>query len=153
MSKYQSEVKVIPASQQQVWARISDLGQFQYMKDNMSPEAKAAIKAKIAAEAGDKVQLSDFSFSHDTALFKVNGMQIGLGIVDREEPMKCVKFKTDQAPVEATVWIQLLPKAPYETKCRVTFEIDIPFFLKPMVGKKLDGLADQLAEMLTKIPY
>ena len=40
MSKYQSEVKIIPASQYQVWNRISDLSQFQTMKDNMSPDAR-----------------------------------------------------------------------------------------------------------------
>lgn len=153
MAKYQSEVKIISASQYQVWNRISDLGQFQTMKDNMSPEQKAAIKAKIAEEGGGKIQLSDFSFSRDTALFKVNGMQIGVGIVDREEPMKCVKFQADQSPIEVTLWIQLLPKSPYETRCRVTVDLDIPFYLKPMIGKKIDGLADNLADMLTKIPY
>ena len=153
MSKYQSEVKIIPASQYQVWNRISDLSQFQVMKDNMPAEAKAALKAKDAEQGGGKFTVSDFSFTRDTALFKVNGMQIGIGVVDREEPMKCVKFQADQSPVEMTLWIQLLPQAPYETRCRVTVEVDIPFFLKPMVGKKLDGIADQLAEMLTKIPY
>lgn len=153
MSKYQSEVKIIHAAQYQVWNRISDLGQFQVMKDNMSAEQKAMIKAKIAEQGEGKFSLSDFSFTRDTALFKVNGMQIGIGVVDREEPMKCVKFAADQSPVEMTLWIQLLPNGPYETRCRVTVEVDIPFFLKPIVGKKLDGVADQLADMLTRIPY
>ena len=153
MSKYQSEVKIISAAQYQVWNRVSDLGQFQAMKDAMTPEMKEAIRAKIAEQGAGKLTLSDFSFSRDTALFKVNGMQIGIGIVEREEPMKCVKFKADQSPIDVTLWIQLLPKSDYETKCRVTVEVDIPFFLKPMVGKKLDGVADQIAQMLTQIPY
>ena len=153
MSKYQSEVKIINASQYQVWNRISDLAQFQVMKDNMTPEMKEAMKAKLAEQGGGKITLSDFSFTRDTALFKVNGMQIGIGIVEREEPMKCVKFQSDQSPVDVTLWIQLLPKSPYETRCRVTLEVDLPFYLKPMVGKKLDGAADQLADLLTKIPY
>ena len=153
MAKYQSEVKIINASQYQVWNRISDLSQFQTMKDNMSDEQKAMIKAKLAEQGGGKFTLSDFSFTRDTALFKVNGMQIGIGIIDREEPMKCVKYAADQSPVEITLWIQLLPNAPYETRCRVTIDIDIPFYLKPMIGKKLDGVADQLADMLTRIPY
>ena len=55
MSKYQSEVKIIPASQYQVWNRISDLSQFQTMKDNMSPEMKEALKAKIAEQGGGKI--------------------------------------------------------------------------------------------------
>ena len=153
MAKYQSEVKIINASQYQVWNRISDLSQFQTMKDNMTDEQKAMIKGKLAEQGGGKFTLSDFSFTRDTALFKVNGMQIGIGIVDREEPMKCVKYAADQSPVEITLWIQLLPNAPYETRCRVTIDVDIPFYLKPMVGKKLDGVADQLADMLTRIPY
>lgn len=153
MSKYQSEVKIIPASQYQVWNRISDLSQFQVMKDNMTPEQKAMIKAKIAEQGDGKFTLSDFSFSRDTALFRVSGMQIGIGIVERQEPMKCVKFAADQSPVEMTLWIQLLPQSAYETRCRVTVEVDIPFYLKPLVGKKIDGVADQIAEMLTRIPY
>ena len=153
MSKYTSQEKVISASQYQVWNRISDLGQFQTIKDNMSPEQKAMLKAKLEEQAEGKAHLSNFSFTHDTALFEVNGMQVGIGIVERQEPMKCVKFKGDGAPVDITLWIQLLPKSPYETRCRVTLDVDIPFFLKPMVGKKLDGAADQIADMLTKIPY
>ena len=73
------------------------------MKDNMSPEMKEALKAKIAEQGGGKITLSDLSFTRDTALFKVNGMQIGLGVVDREEPMKCVKFQADQSPVDVTL--------------------------------------------------
>ena len=86
MSKYQSEVKIINASQYQVWNRISDLAQFQVMKDNMTPEMKEAMKAKLAEQGGGKITLSDFSFTRDTALFKVNGMQNGIGIVERQNP-------------------------------------------------------------------
>ena len=153
MSKYQSEVKIIPASQYQVWSRISDLSAYQLLKEQMPVEQKEQIKAKIASEAGGKVQISDLQFTPDTASFKVSGMDVVLRIVEREDMMKCVKYVADQSPIDATLWIQLLPKAPYETKCRVTIEVDIPFFLKPMVGKKLDGAADQLADMLTKITY
>ena len=153
MSKYQSEVKIINAAQVQVWNRISDLSAYQAMKENMPAETKEMIKAKLAEEAKGKLNLSDLNFTQDTVSCKISGMDVTFRIVEREEGMKCVKYVADQSPIPATLWIQLLPKAPYETKCRVTFEVDIPFFLKPMVGKKLDGAADQLAEMLTRIPY
>lgn len=153
MAKYQSEIKIIPASQYQVWNRISDFSQLQLLHDTMPEETKAAIKAKMNDETKGKLSVSDFSFSTDTVLFKVNGMQVGIGIVDRQEPMKCVKYQSDESPIAFTLWIQLLPQSAYETRCRVTIEVDIPFFLKAVVGKKLDGAADQIAEMLTKIPY
>lgn len=153
MSRYQSEVKIINAAQLQVWQRISDLSAYQTMKEMMPAEQKEMIKAKLAEEGKGKIQVSDLNFTQDTASCKISGMDVTFRIVEREDPMKCVKYVAENSPIPATLWVQLLPKAPYETKCRVTLEVDIPFFLKPMVGKKLDGAADQLAEMLTKIPY
>lgn len=153
MSKYQSEVKIIPASQYQVWNRISDLSAYQALKEQMPAEQKEMIKAKLAEQANGKVQISDLQFTQDTASCRISGMDVTFRIVEREDGMKCVKYVADNSPIAATLWVQLLPQAAYETKCRVTLDVDIPFFLKPMIGKKLDGAADQLAEMLTKIPY
>lgn len=153
MSRYTSDIKIINAAQYAVWNRISNLAQFQTLKDNMPAEAKAEIKAKINAQTEGKASFSNFSFTEDTASFSVQGMPVTIRIIDREEPMKCVKFTADNSPVDFTLWIQLLPQSPYETKCKVTLDLDIPFYLKPLVGKKLDGAADQIAEMLTKIPY
>ena len=79
-------------------------------------------------------------------------MPVCVRIIDRE-PIKTIKFAADKSPVAATLWIQLIGTAPYETKVKVTLDVDIPFFLKPMVGSKLDGVADQIAEALTRIPY
>ncbi len=153
MARYTSDVKIINAAQAQVWARISDFSIYQTLKEQMPEEQKAAIKAKIQEMGEGKVQMSDFSFSQDSVEFKISGMPMCVNIVEREDPMKCVKYKAANSPIDVTLWIQLLPKAPYETKCKVTMEIDIPFWLRPMIGKKLDSAADQIADMLTKIPY
>lgn len=153
MSRYTSDVKIINAAQAQVWARISDFSIYQTLKEQMPEEQKAAIKAKIQEMGEGKIQMSDFTFSQDAVDFKISGMPMCVNIVEREEPMKCVKYKAANSPIDVTLWIQLLPKAPYETKCKVTMEVDIPFWLRPMIGKKLDSAADQIADMLTKIPY
>lgn len=152
MAKYESQIKEINALQENVYNRLSDLSQLQTMKDNMPAEMKEQIKAKMNEETGGKLQLSNFSFTSDTANFKASGMDVCIRIIDRE-PNKCVKFTADNSPVAFTLWIQMLPQGPYQTKIRVTLDIDIPFYLKPMIGSKLDGAADQIAEMLTKIPY
>lgn len=152
MSRYESQVKIIPASQPSVYARLSDLSQLQVMKDNLSEEQKALLKAKFDEVSKGKVSVSNLAFTTDTASCTIQGMNVAVRIIDRE-PMKTIKFKAENSPIGATLWIQLIGTAPYETKTRVTLDVDIPFFLKPMVGSKLDGVADQIATALTKIPY
>jgi len=152
MARYESQVKEVNALQESVYNRLSDLSQLQAMKDNMPQEMKEQIKAKMNEETGGKLQLSNFSFTTDAANFKASGMDVCIRIIERE-PVKCVKFSADNSPVAFTIWIQMLPAGPYTTKIRVTLDVDIPFYLRPMIGGKLDGAADQIAEMLTKIPY
>ena len=152
MSRYESQVKTIYAAQANVYARLSDLSQLQTMKDLLTPEQKSMIKDKFDEVSKGKVTISDIAFTEDTASCTLQGMPVCVRIIDRE-PIKTIKFAADKSPVAATLWIQLIGIAPYETKVKVTLDVDIPFFLKPMVGSKLDGVADQIAEALTRIPY
>ena len=152
MSRYESQVKTIYAAQPNVYARLSDLSQLQTMKDNLSPEQKEMIKKKFDEVSQGKVTVSNLAFTTDTASCKLMGMDVSVRIIERE-PMKTIKFTAENSPVGATLWIQLIGTGPYETKTKVTLDVDIPFFLKPMVGSKLDGVADQIAEALTRIPY
>lgn len=152
MSRYESQVKTIYATQPNVYARLSDLSQLQAIKDRLTDEQKAMIKAKMDEATKGKVSVSGFAFTEDTASCNIQGMPLCIRIIDRE-PMKTIKFAAENSPVSATLWIQLIGTGPYETKAKVTLDVDIPFFLKPMVGKKLDGAADQIAEALTRIPY
>ena len=152
MSRYESQIKTIYAAQPNVYARLSDLSQLQTMKDNLSPEQKEMIKKKFDEVSQGKVTVSDLAFTTDTASCKLMGMDVSVRIIERE-PMKTIKFTAENSPVGATLWIQLIGTGPYETKTKVTLDVDIPFFLKPMVGSKLDGVADQIAETLTRIPY
>ena len=152
MARYESKVVTVNALQDSVYNRYADLSALQVMKDNMPAEMKQQIKAKLEEQGQGKVHISNVRFDADTARFSVNGMDACIRIVEREQP-KCVKFSAENSPVPATVWIQMLPASAYETKIRVTLDVDIPFYLRPMVGNKLDKAADMIAEALTKIPY
>ena len=152
MSRYESQVKTIYATQPNVYARLSDLSQLQTLKDRLTDEQKAMLKAKFDEVSKGKVTVYDLAFTTDTASCTLQGMPVCVKIIERE-PMKTIKFTAENSPVAATLWIQLIGTGPYETKTKVTLDVDIPFFLKPMVGSKLDGVADQIAEALTKIPY
>lgn len=152
MARYESKVKEVNALQENVYRRLSDLSQMQVLKDNMPAEMKERIKAQIQEQGKGKLEISNFQFDQDSVRFKVNGMDTGVRIIEREEP-KCVKFCAENSPVAFTLWIQMLPLAAYQTKIKVTVDVDIPFLLRPMVGNKLESVAEQIAEALTKIPY
>ena len=124
MSKYESGVKQIPHPQTAVYNTLSDLNNIERIKD------------RIPAD-----QVKDLAFDRDSVSVNVAPVgSIKLRIVDRDEP-KCIKFETENSPVPFNLWVQLLPVTDTTCKMRVTVKADIPLFLKPMLGNKLqDGV-------------
>ena len=136
MSKYESGVKQIPYPQKTVYDTLSDLSNIEKVKDRVP---------------ADKIQ--DLTFDHDTVSISVPPVgNITLKITDRDEP-KCIKFETENSPVPFNLWIQLLPVTDTTCKMRVTVKADIPIFLKPMVGGKLQEGVDRIADALAMLPY
>ena len=92
MSKFESNVKQIPYSQQSVYEKLSDLSNIEKVKDRL-PEDKA----------------KDLEFTSDSISISVAPVgRIQLQIIEREEP-KTIKFETVQSPMPFNLWIQLLP--------------------------------------------
>lgn len=136
MTKFESSVKVIPYSQERVYAKLSDLSHLESIKDRL-PQ--------------DKVQ--DLSFDSDTLSFSVSPIgQLTLQIVERE-PCKCIKLATTTSPLPFNMWIQLVATGETECKIRVTIGMELNPFMKAMVQKPLyDGL-EKMVEMLSLISY
>jgi len=136
MSKYESGVKQIPYSQRSVYDKLSNLENIEQVKD------------RIPAD-----KLSGLTFDRDTVSVDVPPVgKVTLRIIDREEP-KCVKFEAANSPVPFNLWVQMLPVTDITSKMRVTVKADIPVFLKPMIGNKLQDGVDKIADMLAMIPY
>ncbi len=136
MSKYESGVKQIPHPQEAVYNALSDLNNIERVKDRIP--------------AG---QIQDLTFDQDTVSISVPPVgSIKLRIIEREEP-KCIKFETENSPVPFNMWIQLLPVTDDSCKMRVTVKADIPVFLKPMIGGKLQDGVDKIADALAMLPY
>jgi len=136
MSKYESGVKQIPHTQAAVYQTLSDLSNIDRVKDRIP---------------ADKVQ--ELSFDCDTVSVSVPPVgKVTLRIIEREEP-KCIKFEAENSPVPLNMWIQLLPVTDVSCKMRVTVKADIPVFLKPMVGGKLQEGVERIADVLAMIPY
>jgi carbon monoxide dehydrogenase subunit G len=139
METYESNVVEIQASAQQIFAKLSNL-------ENLQP-----LLANLPAEATEKVK--DIAVTADTCKFTIENFgQMGFKIIERE-PNKTIKFTGDNTPVEVYLWIQLVEKEAYLSKMKITLKADVPFMLKMMVGSKLKDGVNQIATLLSKIPY
>ena len=141
MAQYESNVKHVPYSQEQVYNKLSDLNHLEGIRNRLD-----LIKDKLEGK------LEDMSFDTDSLTLKVQGVSLTLRIIERE-PMKCIKFESDKSPIPLNLWIQILPVAAYEAKLKVTIRADVNMFMKAMVAKPLQEGVEKLADMLAMIPY
>ena len=130
MAQFESGVKYVPYSQEQVFNKLSDLSNLESVRDKLA----------------DKVQ--GMEFDSDSLSFTVQG----ISIIERE-PCKCVKFESEKSPVPMNLWIQILPVEAGQAKLKVTIRAEVNMFMKAMVAKPLQDGVDKLAEMLSMIPY
>jgi hypothetical protein len=136
MTKFESNVRVIPATQEAVFTKISDLSNLEAVRDRLP---------------ADKV--NNVTIEGDTVTFDAPGMgQLSLKMVERE-PNKCVKLEAVNAPLPINIWIQLVPKGEAECKMKVTIGLDINPVMKLMVQKPLTDAIEKIADMLATIPY
>ena len=135
-TRFESSIKQIPYPQQAVYDMLSNLENISKVMDRI-PEDK----------------ISDMEFDRDHVSMTVDPVgYIKLAVCDREEP-KCIKFQTEQSPVEANLWIQVLPVTDTTSKMRLTIKADLNPMMKMMIGSKIENGLDQFAEMLARIPY
>lgn len=138
MDTFESKIVHINSNAKSIFEKLSNL-------ENLKP-----ILANIPQ---DKIKAEDIHLTADTCSFNVENMgEVGVKIVEREE-YKCIKFASDKSPVEFNIWIQLVEKAPYDTKAKITFKADLPFMIKMFIKDKLANGLDQVADLLTKIQY
>ena len=159
MTEYKSEVKKIFAPIERVYERLSDLNNLAVIQQGLdNPEAMERIKQ----QAGDKVspeqleqiveKLRSLQFDRDSVSGNTPIGTATLRIIERE-PDKTIKFAAEGVPVAANMWIQLLPQNESECAMRLTLKADLNFFIRQMVGKKLEQGVDGLAQMLASLPY
>jgi len=136
MTKFESGIKNISASQEAVYQKLSDLNNLEKVKERL-PEDK----------------IKNLTFDADSITMEVNPVgKITLQIVERE-PCKCIKFETADSPLPFNLWIQILPVTAAECKMKLTIGMDINPFMKTMVQKPLQEGLEKMADMLSIIPY
>lgn len=159
MAEYKSEVKKVFYPQQRVYARLADLNNLAVIQQNAdNPE----LRKRALEQAGDKIKpeqldqliekIRELKFDQDSVSGNSPVGEITLRIIEREEP-KTIKFALEGAPIQANMWIQLLPATENECAMRLTLKADLNFFIKQVIGSKLEQGVEGLAQMLASIPY
>ncbi len=161
MNKYESSVKHIPAPIDRVYGKLSDLTNLESLRQNVSDPA---LRETLLQQTGDAVSpeqmeqyvalLENMQLTPDSmTVVDVPMMgEMTLHVVEREEP-KLVKFESEGSPIQANLWIQLLPEGEERCAMKVTVGVDLNFFMKQMLGGKLQDGVERLADMLAAIPY
>lgn len=136
MTKFESGVKEVPASQEAVYAKLSDLNNLEKVKDHL-PEDK----------------IKNLSFDAESLSIDVPPVgKITLQIVEKE-PYKCIKFETTTSPLPFNLWIQIVPVNEAACKMKLTIGMDINPFMKTMVQKPLQEGLEKMADTLAMIQY
>ena len=133
MNTYESKQKQLFVSQIEAYNKLSDL-------KNIEPYVSA-----IKQQFQDKIQ--DISIDSNYISLSVENINVVFKIIDREE-YKTIKFAVDNIPLSANMWIQLKEISEMETRMKLTIKADIPFFLKLMVGDKLEKGIDEIANAI-----
>ena len=143
-----SEVQKINSAIADVYAFLSDFSKI----GKLIEMARQMGAGNQMPELADKIE--DVRTTEDTCTFMVKGVgEMGMKIVEREEP-KLIKLEGDgRIPCEFQVWIQLLDNGPYDTRLRITAEADLNMMMKMLLKGKLEKGINQMAEGLAKIPY
>ncbi|MCI6338995.1 SRPBCC family protein [Prevotella sp. P2-180] len=154
MAKYESSVKQVNAPVERVYSVISDLERLRPVIE--MAQNNEMIKEKLREAGQDPAQLEklkDMNLTSDRVSFPAPMVgEVAVAIIEREEN-KCVKFETEKSPIDANLWIQVLPVTDTTSKMRVTLKADLNPMMKMILGSKLEKGIDQFADMLCMLPY
>ena len=154
MAKYESSVKQVNAPVERVYSVISDLERLRPVIE--MAQNNEMIKEKLREAGQDPAQLEklkDMNLTSDRVSFPAPMVgEVAVAIIEREEN-KCVKFETEKSPIDANLWIQVLPVTDTTSKMRVTLKADLNPMMKMILGSRLEKGIDQFADMLCMLPY
>lgn len=130
MKEYISKQHQILRPAEQIYALISRF-------DNLTPAL------------ADRVE--EWQATEDRCSFKANGFTVKLRMEERVEP-KHVKIVGDEGgvPLDFAFWIQLHKVSDTDTRMRLVLHIELNMMMKMMIGSKLQGAIDQIAEGIAK---
>ena len=130
MQEYISKQQQILRPAEQIYAVISRF-------DNLTPAL------------ADRVE--EWQATEERCSFKAKGFTVKLRMEERIAP-KHVKIVGDEGgvPMDFAFWIQLHKVSDTDTRLRVVLHIDLNMMMRMMIGSKLQGAVDQIAEGIAR---
>jgi len=136
MAEYNSEIKVIPYSDMDIFTVLSDLNNLELVKDKI-PQDK----------------IKDFSFDRDSCTITVDPVgKVRFNVIERK-PNELIKFQGEQLPFGITLNVHLKRIDDNQTEMDIKLFADLNPFLKPMLSKPLQQGLDKISETLAILPY
>ena len=130
MQEYISKQHQILRPAEQIYAVISRF-------DNLTPAL------------ADRVE--EWQATEERCSFKAKGFTVKLRMEERIAP-KHVKIVGDEGgvPMDFAFWIQLHKFSDTDTRLRVVLHIELHMMMRMMIGSKLQGAVDQIAEGIAR---
>lgn len=141
MKRIESSIKHIAYSQEQVYAKVSDLSNLKTLIDRIPEDQRQGINLENLECTPDRIS---------TVAQPVGKVEIA--VVSRE-PFKCVKMETTQSPIKLYLWIQIVSTAQDSCKIKLTVDADLNIFIAKMAEKPLTEAVEKLADMLAVLQY
>ncbi len=136
MTKFESKIKAVAASDEAIFNKLSDLKNLESFKSEIKDE-----------------KIKEVRIEEDTIFIKVDMLgEVGLRLIEKEAP-KTLKFEGVNAPIELNLWIQIKGSDADNAHMKLTLKAEIPFMIKAMASKPIQEFVEKLADALAMIPY
>ena len=156
--QFESSVKYVSHSQEQVYNVLSDLSNIKKMAKAFDGQ-RAGVDFNMTFLDEDTMEIQAKGATvtlrvvgPDALEFTAKGMTVTLKVVEREE-LKLVKLGADNSPVPFNLWIQILPVDAGQAKLKVTLRVEVGIFMKPMISKPCQEGVEMFANLLSIFRY
>lgn len=139
MDIFKSETVTINCNINSVYSKLSN------------PESFNAFAERLPDEAKSKLQQVKFEQDSITVVANPVG-EVKLNIVERVEPTRVV-FVAAQSPVPLQAVVNLEQVSENETRACAELGVELNPFIRPMLSKPLQDVANKFGEMLSKLPF
>ena len=131
MALYQSETITVNKPFEEVYGKVSDLKNLEQFRDRIPKEYTV-----------------NFECDTDYVQFRVASVgDLLLRIVERGADK--IRLNIEKLPFKAEMSMNIGNVSPSETNIQLVLDADIPFFVKHIVGNKLEEGMDKIADILT----
>ena len=131
MALYQSKTITVNKPFEEVYGKVSDLKNLEQFRDRIPKEYTV-----------------NFECDTDYVQFRVAPVgDLLLRIVERGADK--IRLNIEKLPVKAEMSMNIGNVSPSETNIQLVLDADIPFFVKHIVGNKLEEGMDKIADILT----